>query len=137
MRITLDTNILVSASFWQGDSSRIIEKAEKKELEIVLSREIIDELIKVLDYKEIQQKIKDKNLELKNSVEKITSLSVFVHPQLKYNIIKEDLDDNKILECAKEGKADYIITNDKHLLRIKEFEGINIITPAEFLKKTH
>jgi len=38
------------------------------------------------------------------------------------------------LECAKEGKVDYVITNDKHLLKIKEFEGIKIITPEQFLK---
>ena len=66
--------------------------------------------------------------------QKVISNSQVVEPSAKLNIIKEDSDDNKVLECAKEGKAEYIITNDNHLLKLKEFEGIRIITPAEFFK---
>ena len=48
--------------------------------------------------------------------------------------LKMTPNDNKVLECAKDGKADYIITSDNHLLRLKEFEGIKIVSPGEFLK---
>ncbi len=50
MRITVDTNILVSATFWNGASEKIIEKVEKKEIQLVLSKEIIDEFVRVLNY---------------------------------------------------------------------------------------
>ena len=128
MKITLDTNVLISATFWHGDSDKIIEKVESKEIELVLSKEIIEEFAKVLKYKDIQEKIKNKNLEMKRTVEKIISISKIVEPLEKLNIVNEDPDDNKILECAKSGEVDFIISNDNHLLKLKEFENIKIIT---------
>ena len=50
-------------------------------------------------------------------------------------MVKDDPDDNKILECAYAAKVDYIITQDNHLLKLKEFEGIKIINPGDLLKK--
>jgi len=131
MKITTDTNILVSSIFWSGDSDKILEKVEKKEVELVLSEDIINELLKVLDYKEIQNKIKDKNLEMRRTVEKIVSISTIVEPKQKLGIVKEDPDDNIILECAIEGNVDYILSNDKHLLKLEEFREIKIIKPEE------
>ncbi len=135
MRITVDTNVLISSSFWHGDSDRILNKAENKEIDLVLSKEIIEEFIEVLNYEEILDKIREKNLEMKRTIEKIISLSTLVEPKEKFDIIKEDLDDNIILECAFEGKVDYIISQDNHLLRLGEFKGIKIVTPKEFLAK--
>ncbi len=51
----------------------------------------------------------------------------------KLNIIKEDPSDNIVLECAAEGKADYMISGDSHLLGLKEFRGIKILTPKQFV----
>jgi len=133
MKIVVDTNVLISATFWAGDSDRILEKAENKEIELVLSKEIIEEFVRVLGYEEIQQKIKDKNLEMRRTAEKIVSVSTIVVPLQKLDVIKEDSDDNKILECAVEGNADYIVSQDNHLLNLKEFRGIKIVTPEEFL----
>jgi len=134
MKITADTNVLVSATFWYGNSFKIIEKAENKEIEIVLSKDIIKEFADVLNSEEIQNKIKNKNLEMKKTVEKIVSISAIVEPKNKFNFIEEDPDDNKIVECGFEGKVDYIISQDNHLLKKKEFKGIKIISPEEFLK---
>jgi predicted nucleic acid-binding protein len=60
--------------------------------------------------------------------------STIIKPKTRLSIVKEDHDDNKIIECAVTGKADYIITKDKHLLKIKNYKGIKIITPREFLR---
>lgn len=57
-----------------------------------------------------------------------------VEPSEKLSIVKDDSDDNKILECAKTGKVDFIVSNDNHLLKLKNFENIPIITPQEFIK---
>jgi len=134
MKIVVDTNVLISATFWEGDSNKIIEKVEHKELELIISQSILEEFISVLGYKEIQDKIKDKNLEMKRTVEKIASISTIVEPQLNFHEIKDDPDDDKILDCAVEGEAEFIISQDKHLLKLKEFKGIRIIPPTEFLK---
>jgi uncharacterized protein len=134
MKITVDTNVLLSSTFWIGDSFRIIEKVEKSEIDLVLSEEIIEEFRDVLNYEEIQNKIKDKNLEMRRSVEGIVAISTVVEPKEKLDIVKDDPDDNKIFECAVEGKADYIISQDNHLLKIKQYKGIKIITPKEFIE---
>ncbi len=133
MKITVDTNVLISATFWRGDSNRIIEKVERKEIGLVLSKEIIEEFARVLNYQEIQEKIKNRHLEMMRTVEKIISLSTIVESVEKVNIVKEDAEDNKILECAKAGNVNYIVSNDHHLLNLKEFGGIKIVSPAEFL----
>ena len=132
MKITVDTNVLISATFWDGYSDKIIQKVEMKEIELVLSEELIGEFSKVLGYKEIQNKIKTKNLEMKRTVGKIVSLSTIVKPHKKLDIIKDDPDDNKVLECAKAGGVDFIISNDNHLLKLKKFEKIKIVSPKEF-----
>lgn len=134
MRIVLDTNVFISAIFWNGDSNRIIEKVEQKEIELVICKNILKELICVLGYKEIQDKIRDKNLEMKFTVEKIASISTIVEPHQMFKLIKDDPDDDKFLDCAFEGKVNFIISQNKHLLKLKEFEGIKILTPRKFLK---
>lgn len=134
MKITVDTNVLISSTFWYGPSFKIIEKVENKEIELILSVEIIEEFMDVLNYEEIQQKIKNKNLEMKRTVEKVVSISTIIESEQKFNIIKDDAEDNKIIECAVGGNVDYIISQDNHLLNLKEYEGIKIISPEDFLK---
>jgi len=134
MKITVDTNVLISATFWYGDSHRIMQLVESKIIKLVLSKEILQEYSEVLRYDEIQSKIKNKNLYMKYTLQKIVSFSEIVEPTAKLDVIKDDPDDNRVLECAKEGKVSYIITNDNHLLKLKEFEGIKIVTPEEFLR---
>lgn len=133
MKITTDTNVLISSTFLEGASDKIMQKVENKEVELILSRGLINEFTRVLDYDEIKDKIKDKNLEVRRSVEKVVSISTIVEPTQKFDVVKEDLDDNKVIDCAVEGNVDYIITQDNHLLKIKEFKGIKIVKPEEFL----
>ena len=135
MKITADTNTLISATFWHGASDRIISKVEAKEIHLILSEEIIKEYAEVLDYEEIKDKIRDKNLAMKHSVNKIISISTIIEPKTRLNVIKDDPDDNKILECAIAGKVDCIVSNDRHLLKLKIFQNIPILTPDDFVEK--
>ena len=134
MKITVDTNVLISSTFWYGTSDKIIEKVENKEIELILSKEIIEEFTQVLEYEEIQQKIKDKNLEMRRSVERIVAISTIVEPKHLLDVVKNDPKDNKIIECAVEGNFDYIISRDNHLLSLKKYNGIEILSPEDFLK---
>ena len=135
MKVTVDTNVLISATFWSGNSEKIIIHAQEKKIELILSKPILDEYVKVLQYEEIKDKIKDKNLELRFAIEQIISIATIVEPTESLQIVKEDPDDNKILECAKAGNVDCIISQDKHLLKLKKLENISILTPEDFLKK--
>ncbi|MBU0757386.1 MAG: putative toxin-antitoxin system toxin component, PIN family [Nanoarchaeota archaeon] len=71
MRVTVDTNVLISATFWKGDSFKIIEMAEKQEIELVLSQEILDEYEEILKRDEMLSKVVDKNLKRNEVVQKI------------------------------------------------------------------
>lgn len=134
MRVTVDANVLISSTFWCGSSDKIMERVESKEIELILSKEIIKEFMEVLEYEEIQQKIKNKNLDMKRTVEKIVSISTIVEPKQKLDVVKEDAKDNKIIECAFEGNAEYVVSQDNHLLKLDKFGEIKILTPEEFLK---
>ena len=65
----------------------------------------------------------------------ITRLANVVTPTRTLNIVKDDPPDNRILECAVEAGSDYIVTWDKDLIRIKEYGGIKIVTPVQFLER--
>lgn len=134
MRITLDTNVLISGTFWTGDSFRILDMIDKKELNNVSSKDIIEEYNEIINSDEIIEKVEDKKLIIKGVVHNVIENSEIVEPIVKLDVIKDDPDDNKVLECAKEGMVSYIVTNDNHLLKVKEFEGIKIVTPEEFLR---
>ena len=134
IRITVDTNVLISATFWHGDSEKIINKVENKELILVLSEPILEEYYKVLEYDEIKEKIINKELEMKQSVLRVSLISEIIEVKSKIDLIKDDTEDNKIIECAVDGSVNYIISKDKHLLKIKEYKGIKILKPEEFLK---
>jgi len=72
---------------------------------------------------------------LKNLLEYlILEKSIIVIPDNKLEIIKDDPDDNKFLEAAVQGKAEFIISQDKHLLKIIEYERIKIVHPKDFIK---
>ena len=126
MRVTVDTNILVSGTFWSGSSFRILELTDDRKILLVLSPEILEEYV--------IEKVEQKELMTSQLSQKVIVNSIIAQPLLKFNAC-EDPDDNKILECAVAGGVDCIISNDKHLLKLGKFQGIPIVTSNEFLQK--
>ena len=106
-----------------------MELALDKKIEVFTSLEILKELEEVLKEKfEEEQEFIDEQIAL------ILEYAQVINPEIKIDIVKEDLDDNKIIECAVTSKADYIISGDSHLTKIKEVLGIKILKPAEFIQ---
>lgn len=135
MRVTLDTNVLVSATFWHGDSDRIVRLIEERKAVLVLSADILAEFTRVLAYDDLQQRVRDKHLEMQHSVQKFAELAVLVEPAERIHAVTDDPDDNRILECAVAGHANYIASQDAHLLALGAFRGIRIVTPAALLAR--
>ena len=130
IRIVADTNIFLSGIFWKGNfSSQVIDLWRNRKLDLISSIPIIEELTKNLEGFKIKMD-KDMVQEWKN---KILENSLIVESQEDINIVKEDEEDNKFVEAAVAGKANYIVTQDNHLLKVKEFRGIKILTPKDFL----
>ena len=133
MKVVLDTNVFISGIFWEGNfCSKIIDKWKKREFELVFSRDIIEELVKTLKCFKIQLSEEV----ITSWKEIITRNATIVEPSEKLEIIQEDSEDNKFLETAISGKADFIISQDNHLLKLREFQGIKIITPEKFCTKS-
>ena len=130
MKVVLDTNIFISGIFWKGSSNRIITHWKEGKFTLITSLEAVSEIIKVLkDFK-----IKLSEDIIKEWIDLIVRNSIIVEPKEKIAIVKDDPKDNIFIETAVAGNVDYIISQDNHLLKLKEFRGIKIITPEEFNK---
>jgi len=127
MNVTFDTNVLLSSTLWDGSSSqKLLFKLIKSDSTIASSKEIIDEYQKVL-----KRDFDYTDEETANILKKVFEFITLVAPTEQINIIKEDSTDNRIIECAITAKSQYIITYDKHLLKIKEYKNIKILKPEE------
>lgn len=130
MNVVLDTNVFISGIFWKGDfCSQIIDAWRKGEFTLVSSTPIIEELTEIL--KDFKIQMPNEMIEAWKSM--IIQNSVIVETKNKIDII-EHASDNKFLETAVEGNAEYIISQDKHLLELKEYKGIKIVLPEDFLE---
>lgn len=132
-KVVTDTNVLISATFWKGLSESIVWMAQEGEVVIIISSEILREYLNALDYKELTKKVQAKGLTKLFTAAKLAQIAIIVEPKTRVNAVRDDPDDNKIIEAAIEGKADFILTYDKHLLKLKEYESVKIVTPEEFI----
>ena len=130
MKVVIDTNVFVSGIFWKGISNRIIIAWRARKFDLVNSLMNVEELIKILKFFKID--MSDEHI--KEWVTLIVENSIIVDVVGKIKIVKDDPTDDKFIETALNGNADYIISQDRHLLDIKEFEGIKIVSPEEFLR---
>ena len=130
IRIVVDTNVFISGIFWKGNfSSQVIDLWIDRKVDLISSISIIEELTKNLKGFKIKMD-EDMIQEWENM---ILENSLLVEPEEEISIVKEDSDDNKFVEAAVAGKASYIVTQDNHLLKIKVFRKIKILTPKEIL----
>ena len=129
--VVLDTNIFISGTFWEGDSYQVLELWRNDEIRLVISEEIIDEILRIFSGFKIQLSQEGKE----KLMNQIRNKSLMIEPTERFNVVL-DVSDNKFLECAV-GHASFVITNDKHLLSLKEFRGVRMVTPREFLRKVY
>ncbi len=128
-RVVLDTNVLISGVLFGGKPRLIIESVVKGKIKVYLSPVILDE------FKDVIARTKfglgqETSFAITREIEDIF---LFVFPKIVIERIKDDPDDNAILECTLAADAEYIVTGDPHLLSLDFFKGIQILTPAKFL----
>lgn len=129
-KVVLDTNIFVSSIFWdKGNPHKIIEMALDKKIHVFTSLKILQELEKVLkrDFEEPYDFIQ-------RQINLILEYATVVDSNVNLDVVKNDPDDNKIVECAVACEVDYIITGDKHLLDITNYGRIKIVKPSNFIE---
>ena len=130
LKVVLDTNVLISALGWSGPPSDCLDLIIEEEIINFISKPILEELMDVMDY----PKFKFTEEEKEDFLEIVISYSILVEPEEEVEMIKEDPDDNKFLECSLKANADYMISGDQHLLGLRRFKSIEIISPKEFLE---
>ena len=128
MRVVFDSNIFISALVIPGSKAekaiaRIIDGKDS----LVLSKIIIDEVLSVLSRKFSRDREAISRIAIY-----LSELGQIAGPSKKLRILKDD-PDNRILECAIAGKVDLIVTGDKEMLNLKEFQGVRIISLREYL----
>jgi putative PIN family toxin of toxin-antitoxin system len=129
MKIVLDSNVFVSSFFWKGNPRKIFDRVTNGLDELYISDEILQEITAVMTRKKFNMEIN----EIEDYIKIIESYSIKLSPQNKVEEVSRDKNDNKILECGFEGKVDYIITGDNDLLVLRNYKGIRIVKPKEYL----
>ena len=116
--------------FFDGETENqeLLEKFIRKNHELFTSNEILEEFENIL-----KRDFKYSNEESKNIIEKVLQFLTLVTPTKRVSFVKDDPDDNKIIECALESNAEYIVSYDKHLLKLKEYSEIKVVRPEEAL----
>ena len=132
MRVVLDTNVLISAILVPGSNpDKVMQLARNKFIQIISSPEILEELEHTL-----RKKIKYPERQIKDFMIWVNNLVKVISPVHTVSKVCAKETDHRIIECALSGGARYIISGDKkHLLCLKKYKDIEIISPAEFLER--
>ena len=130
-KVVIDTNTVISAPLSKdGNPAKIFELLLLEEINNFTSDDITQEVREVFNREKIKTKLsQDKINFVINNFKKFSKL---VKPINKLDVIKEDVDDNKILECAETANVDYVVTGDKHLKKLRNYKNIRIVSPKEF-----
>ncbi len=127
MKAVFDTNVLVAAFVTEGVCAKLLGRARRKQLNLVISPFILKEFENVL-----LKKFSASKEQVTTAAQLILEAAQKVSHTSKVSGICRDPNDDQILSCALSAKVDYLVTGDSDLLQLKEFHGIRILTPAAF-----
>jgi uncharacterized protein len=131
VRVVADTNVLISALLFGGVSDQVFLAGLRGEIQLITSDPLLKELERIL-----KNKFKLDVQLVRGVIEEVRNVAEVVGVSSHINVISHPEEDNRVLECAVDGKADFIVTGDtKHILRLKEFRGIKILNPSEFIRR--
>lgn len=129
-RVTVDTNVLISALVFQGLPGEFLALALAGSFQLITSPVLLDELNERLRFKFLWSpaKASQARSELEILCEVVSTVNHLA-------IIVDDPDDDRVLECAAAGRAEIIVSGDRHLLKLGSFDGITILTVRQFMDR--
>ncbi len=129
MKVVLDTNVLISSLIKTG-KPRVLLYRLVKDKQLILSKAIIEEFLEITEDPKAVRYVSEQDVTLfLNALKRSEIVQVISH----FKVITEDPDDDIIIRTAYDSKTDYIVSGDKHLLALKDFKGIRILTVDEML----
>lgn len=129
LRVTADTNIYISALLFGGKPMQFLERTRAREFDLLVSEDIIAEVAHVLRDNFLWSKH-----QVADAYDIIVGSARLVEPTERLTVVREDPDDDRILECAVAARSHALVTRDNDLLRLKEFRGIAIMPLPTFLE---
>ena len=132
LKIVADTNVLISSLMEKGSSKAVLDLWVAEKFTLVTSHKLINELTTTLKKRKLANRISETDIEA--LLDLIHEDAIIVTPTHTINACR-DPKDNKVLECAVEGKVDIIGTGDGDLLILHPFRNIDILTPADLIKR--
>jgi putative PIN family toxin of toxin-antitoxin system len=134
MRIVADTNTVLSGLLWQGPPRRLMDLARQRVFTPCTSSTLLAELAEVIARDKFAQRVLAAGLSAAELVQDYTRLAQIVEPQPLPAPASRDPDDDHVLACALAAKAEIIVSGDKDLLDLREYQGIPILTAADALQ---
>ena len=132
MKVVFDTNVVASTSFWRGAPFDCLAAWAQGRCVVVVSSNLLAEYHETIE----ELRLDYPGRKCVEWVEALTESAELVFPVERASGATPDPDDEMILECALAAEADYIVSGDKkHLLALRQFQGIPIVSPAEFLRR--
>ncbi len=133
MRVVIDTNVFISGIFFGGEPRKILDLAGEQILTPCFNISTLTELELLLCHQKFSMQRNLLSFTIREFLDQLKNYSLlFEQPSIILEIIKEDKSDNNFLACAISAQADFIISGDKHILKLKSFNNIPILTPRQF-----
>lgn len=131
MKIVLDTNVFISGIFFSGPPAQILRAWKDRKIQIVLSKEILDE------YQRVGEELSKKfpSVDIEPIIELLTLYGEVVKTEGISVTACEDPDDNMFIECAIASRSKIIVSGDRHLLKISGYQDIESIKPRDFVER--
>jgi putative PIN family toxin of toxin-antitoxin system len=130
IRVVLDTNVLVSCLLFEGTPGALLNLWKTGRIRLLMRRAMVDEFLRVLAYPKFHLTEDEIQYLL---YEEVLPYAEMVDVRPGPVLIAEDPADDMFLRCAHAGRGRYILSGDRHLLNLKTYRRIKILSPADFL----
>lgn len=131
--MVLDTNTVVSGLFWRNAPRLILDAATEGHVELATSTVLVEELAEVISRKKFAHKLAEHQVTVRVLLNRYATLARRVTPASIRRTVIDDADDDHVLACALAAHADLIVTGDAHLLNLKRYQDIRIVTAGAAL----
>lgn len=133
MRVTADTNVVVSGLFWRGNPRRVLDAARDGIIELYTTATLLKELEDVLKREKFEKRLSAATVTIRELVDGYASLTTVVDVLSVPTVVLRDPDDDEVIACAVAAECELIVSGDDDLLSLKQHQEIRILTSAELL----
>lgn len=133
MRVTADTNVVVSGLFWRGNPRRVLDAARDGIIELYTTATLLKELEDVLKREKFEKRLSAATVTIRELVDGYASLTTVVDVLSVPTVVLRDPDDDEVIACAVAAECELIVSGDDDLLSLKQHKEIRILTSAELL----